>query len=373
MSKKKDLIIVILFAVLIYAVSIANVITPDKEISNSERRRLAQSPKLKWESVMNTLYMQDFEKYVSDQFVLRDELRNLYSMVSKYVFAKRDINGIYVTDGYASKIEKSINESSVEWGTNRINFIYDKYLENSRVYFAVIPDKAYYLHGIKNYPYIDYDIFVSSYLSKMNKNIEFIDIRPALNLESYYYTDTHWSQDKILPVADILLTAIAPQDKNNLYKNEVAVKSVDSDFYGVYANQVAPNMKPETIRYLVNKDIDEYEVYCYDTGKAERIPVYNDELAKGKDSYEMFLNGPRSLISIQNPNAANDKKLIVFRDSFGSSLAPLLALSYRETILVDIRYLSPVAVGRFVDFDDADVLFMYSVLVLNNCEQQFLP
>ena len=52
----------------------------------------------------------------------------------------------------------------------------------------------------------------------------------------------------------------------------------------------------------------------------------------------------------------------------GSSLAPLLASGYAKITLVDIRYISPNLLGRFVDFGGKDVLFLYSTSVLNSSE-----
>ena len=80
----------------------------------------------------------------------------------------------------------------------------------------------------------------------------------------------------------------------------------------------------------------------------------------------MFLSGSLSLITIENPNATTDKELVIFRDSFGSSIAPLLVEGYAKVTLVDIRYIASDLVGRFVDFENQDVLFLYSTLVLNN-------
>ena len=80
----------------------------------------------------------------------------------------------------------------------------------------------------------------------------------------------------------------------------------------------------------------------------------------------MFLSGSLSLITIENPNATTDKELVIFRDSFGSSIAPLLVEGYAKVTLVDIRYVASDLVGRFVDFENQDVLFLYSTLVLNN-------
>ena len=50
---------------------------------------------------------------------------------------------------------------------------------------------------------------------------------------------------------------------------------------------------------------------------------------------------------------------------FGSSMAPLLVSDYSKVTLVDTRYIAPKLVGNFVDFEGADVLFLYSTLILN--------
>ena len=92
------------------------------------------------------------------------------------------------------------------------------------------------------------------------------------------------------------------------------------------------------------------------------------EKADGNDPYEIFLSGPVSLLTIENPMAKSEKELIVFRDSFGSSLIPLLAEGYQKTTLVDIRYIQSDFLPNFVDFTGKDVLFLYSTVVLNNSE-----
>ena len=96
------------------------------------------------------------------------------------------------------------------------------------------------------------------------------------------------------------------------------------------------------------------------------IDVYNLELAKGKDAYEIFLSGAKSLLTIENPNATTDKELLIFRDSFASSIAPMFAEGYSKITLIDIRYLAPQLLGNFVSFSGQDVLFLYSTLVLNS-------
>ena len=76
------------------------------------------------------------------------------------------------------------------------------------------------------------------------------------------------------------------------------------------------------------------------------------------------------LLRIHNPNAVEEKKLILFRDSFGSSIAPLLAEGYSDVILVDLRYgdfdsLLKVFPDALTMDENTDVLFLYSTLILN--------
>ena len=69
---------------------------------------------------------------------------------------------------------------------------------------------------------------------------------------------------------------------------------------------------------------------------------------------------------MDNPNATTDEELIIFRDSFGSSIASLLAEGYKSIYLVDIRYVTPDLLDRFIDFEGKDTLFLYSALILNS-------
>lgn len=55
----------------------------------------------------------------------------------------------------------------------------------------------------------------------------------------------------------------------------------------------------------------------------------------------------------------------MFRDSYASSLVPLLLGQYRKVTLVDIRYMVSGLVPQYVEFNDQDVLFLYSTYVVN--------
>ena len=56
-------------------------------------------------SVFDKSFMEDFDSYVLDQFVMRFSFRNIKARVSYNVFGKLDNNGIFVNNGYIFKSE----------------------------------------------------------------------------------------------------------------------------------------------------------------------------------------------------------------------------------------------------------------------------
>ena len=141
---------------------------------------------------------------------------------------------------------------------------------------------------------------------------------------------------------------------------------LEHPFYGVYYGQAALPMEPDQIHYLTSELLDQCVVTGYDTGVPVEIPMYDMEKAVGKDPYEMFLSGTRAILTVENPHAETEKELIVFRDSFGSSLVPLLMKGYKKITVLDIRYVNSAMLGQYVEFGNQDVLFLYSTMLLNN-------
>ena len=134
------------------------------------------------------------------------------------------------------------------------------------------------------------------------------------------------------------------------------------DFYGVYYGQSALDLEPDEIICLENDEIKSSEVYIYETNKT--VPVYNLEKLEAMDHYDIYLSGAVAIAKITNPRGEEGKRLVVFRDSFGSSLTPLLMSGYSEIVLVDIRYINPKMVEKTIEFSDQDVLFLYSTMLV---------
>ena len=359
-AKIKNIVLVILCAVFLFGFPVWGLIKSDEDISKSERRPLSKFPTVSIDNIMSGKFMTDFESYTLDHFPLRDNFRTLKSYTAFYAFRQQDNNDIYIADGFASKLEYPLNTESITHATERFKYVYDTYLEGKagNVYLSIIPDKNYFLAEKNGYLSIDYKALISQVTEGM-PYAQYIDITDKLDITDYYTTDSHWKQEEILPVAQHLA-----ENMGVTLKGEYTQETVDTPFYGVYAGQSALPLKPDKITILKNEYTDNYKVYDFETDSY--IPVYDKDKLGGNDPYEIYLAGPKSLLVIENPKAETDKELIIFRDSYTSSLAPLLCEGYSKVTLVDIRYLAPERLSNFITFNNQDVLFMYSTSVFNN-------
>lgn len=328
-------------------------VKPADAISLSERRALAQFP----EAVSD--FADDFSAYATDQFPLREPFRQLKAWVSTQLFRQSDNNGIYIADGSAAEMLYPLDENSLDYAAARFTDLYQTYFQDAnQILFAIVPDKNYYLAQSSGHLALDYDALFAAMESSLPW-AEFVDLTDCLTVDSYYRTDTHWRQEALLPTAQRLGEALGVSLLDSFTQ-----ETLDRDFYGVYYGQAALPLEPDALSYLTWEGWEDCAVYSYDTG--ETTQIYDFGKLDSNDRYDFFLSGGMALQTITNPHADTDRELIVFRDSFGSSLIPLLVQSYRKITLIDTRYVSPSQLGNYVNFQGQDVLLLYSTLLLNS-------
>lgn len=359
-ERTKHILQSVLFLLCLLSLSALCIFCPPKAYSDTERRPLKQFPDFNLSAITSGRFMTDFEEYALDQFPIRDSFRAIKALTAAKVFAQTDNNGLYLSDGILCKMEYPLDSESVIYASGRFRSIYETYLKDTdaKVYASVIPDKNAFLAEPSGHLSMDYPKLYAT-VKDQTDFASYIDITPCLSIEDYYATDTHWRQEALIDTANTLASAMGTE-----LSEHYTVNSLDEPFYGVYAGQYGLAVEPDRLCYLTNNMISGYRVFDHQNGK--EIPVYDLEKVQSKDPYEMFLSGPLSLITIENPNAKTEKELIVFRDSFASSIAPLLATGYRKVTLVDIRYLPSGVLGEYIAFDSQDILFLYSSLILNN-------
>ncbi len=365
MDKKiRKISVTIIFALFIFILGAACFLRTPVEVLVSERRKAAQLPEFSVESVMDKSYFDNIEKFLTDQFPLRDKFRSINASIRMKLLRQTDNSGVYLADGHISEFQSTLNENSVKAAAGKFNAIYDKYLKdaNTKVYYSVIPDKNYYLAKKNGYPALDYEKMLEVYTSEM-KNMKYIDIFGALTADSYYKTDSHWKQEEIGKVVEILSSEMGFKVKPmSEYKKEKV-----SDFEGVYAPRLAIGSMKDEI-YTMNSPVtDAAKVFNLETNSTS-LGVYDKTKLNAYDKYDVYLSGAAALLTVENPLASEKKELVIFRDSFGSSLAPLMLEGYSKITIVDIRYFASQILGEYIDFTDCDVLFIYNTQILNQSE-----
>ena len=330
---------------------------PASASSDAERRPLEQFPEVSSENLLDGQFMQDFADYAVDQFPLRDTFRTLNAYLTYCLLGQKDNNGIYIHEGYAAKMEYPLDEGSLQNAVSRFTELYEMYLTQCDVRFALVPDKSYYLARDAGVLSLDYE----ELYDRMEAALpwaDFIDLRDSLSIDCYYRTDTHWRQEMLLPAARVIA------DRLGTSLPEFTQEKIDRPFYGVYYGQAALPLEPDTVYYLTNDILESCTVTIHDSGTTAQ--VLDRTKLESRDLYDVFLSGGAAVLQISNPAGTAGKELIVFRDSFGSSMVPLLAAAYETVWVLDTRYVNPGLLAQFVDFQSQDVLFLYSVLILNS-------
>ncbi|MBQ2754367.1 MAG: hypothetical protein IJF30_02785, partial [Clostridia bacterium] len=195
---KKNIITTIIFAVLVFGISVLCIFNPSPQFSQSERRELASFPKVSANTIADGSFMSDFETYATERFPFRDFFRSIKANFVTKVFMKKDNNGLFTADGHISKIDGEKNPAMMDHAAEKFLYLYETYIKGKtdNVYFSVIPDKNFLLAEKNGYPSLDYEAFIDEMKQKVNY-MKYIDVTSLLDIDDFYNTDTHWRQEKI--------------------------------------------------------------------------------------------------------------------------------------------------------------------------------
>ncbi|MCI8575104.1 MAG: hypothetical protein HFI09_01410 [Bacilli bacterium] len=344
----KDKIISIGFLLLIFSLGIIQIFTKDQEVSQIERRKLVTIEEVK-EDFTATL-----DSYLSDQIPFRNTFLKLNQIWNREILGNKEHNNTYKKKDFLIEKLYPLNEKSKNNFINQINKISQKYLKENHSFIAIIPDKSYFLENsftLKlNYQKLYQEL-------KDNINLNWLSLEQTFTLKDYFKTDIHLKQEAYFKIIETLKQSFELEDVKTTYIPKSLANFKGTSFYKLPFNNEeeltffeSPATKNAIVKHLEYQD----------------DLVYDLEKQKSSDMYNIFLSGPSSLIEIINPDSLNQNELIIFRDSFASSLAPLLIPYYHKITLIDLRYIQMDYVANLVDFTNKDVLFLYSTLMVNN-------
>ncbi|WP_125154324.1 DHHW family protein [Clostridium rectalis] len=351
----------LLLIIFIGTIMLLNIITPNKKFSKWENRILEQKPKFSFKKLTTGKFTSNYEKYISDQFPLRDFWIGVKSTTEKFL-GKKENNGVYLCrDGFLMENFKKPSEDNLKKVINSINS-FGKLFPKVNKYFMLIPNSTKILEEKlpANAPVDDELIYYNKFKDSLDKNINFIDIYDTLQARKneyiYFKTDHHWTSKGAFYSYKELISSMGITPHESSYFN---INRVTDEFYGsLYSKSGYKNILPDSIELYIPKTKSNYKVWYKDTEKTSNS-LYNMENLNKKDKYTIFLNGNHSLIKI-NTNTKNHKKLLILKDSYANSLIPFLAGHYKEIYVVDLRYYTDNLYNLINDNHIKDMIFVYN-------------
>ena len=350
------------FVIIIAIIAVVNILTPSKEISEEENRKLATRPKITLNGVMTGTYMEKFEDYLSDQFAFRDELRKFKVGLERFGGAKK-VGDVFI--GSDKQLLEDIVEPEEESITNNIeaiNKVAERY-KDVNFNMMLVPDAANVLKD--KLPVLadtaDQNALFSRVKKQLSDSINWIDVNKTLNEHKkekiYYKTDHHWtSLGAFYAFKDAAPLMGIKDDVSSMF----APYPVSLDFNGTLAALSGCRLdEEEQIDIYVPKDIDKDLIVNYEEEQKKTTTIYDKSKLDTRDKYAVFLGGNSPIIDIRTLSA-NPDRLLIIKDSFANSFVQFLTPFYREIVMVDPRYYT----GSFDDLVEVygitDVLFLYS-------------
>ena len=353
MTKTSQRITAIVFCGFLAGFGLLHILLPDRTFSPVENRNLSQLPAFSWAALLDGSYTADIEKYLEDQFPLRDSWMGLKTRY-EYLLGKREFHGVYLCgDALVSKIEDAGR------GSQNIGYLHTlTELTDVPVYVGLIPTAAEIWKdrlpaGAENFDQ-------AAFLEQARESVPsaaWVDISGVLSSHQdepvFYRTDHHWTSLGAYYGYTALLSAMG-ETPALLGEGE----TVSRDFYGtLYSTSGVHWLEPDVIERYVSGEgvtVENFE-------KGEIHGLYVDSFLGEKDKYASFLGGNTPLYIVRNPGAASDKKLLVVRDSYSDSLAPFLSQYFAEIHLLDLRYYR-TSVAQYALENGMDQIFVcYSV------------
>ena len=147
--------------------------------------------------------------------------------------------------------------------------------------------------------------------------------------ELYYRTDPHWNADGAYLAYSLVCPYLGLEARS---RDAVEVSSFPVFRGSCYNRAMLWHIQAEDI--MLWDDKNPYAVTL--DGNTDHEGIFFTEHLEGADPYQVYLDGNHGLTVIDNPEGSG-RSLLILKDSFGNSVAPLLAGHYSRVTLIDLR------------------------------------
>lgn len=339
---------------------VLGLLTPDREFSDRENRKLAQKPEFSLSALADGKYFDDLGDYLADQFPGRDLWISLNLRLSRF-FGQQEASGVYLgDDDYLIQAPGEPDAENLERNIRAING-FGAVHSDLKITMAIIPNAAT-IHADKlpaNAPVRDQRADLQDLNSRIT-GAAFADVTDALaeHREEYlfYKTDHHWTSLG----AGYAFSALAPALGIDAPALEgYTVYPVSNTFEGTLSSRSGSHAARDRVDiYVPNTDVQYYVNYVDSQKRVSSL--YSREALEQKDHYTVFFGGNHSRVDITT-TADTDRCLLLLKDSYANCFVQFLYPHFDRIIMVDPRYyygdLENLISGQQV----TDVLYLYNL------------
>lgn len=340
MKRSGQLAVIALFLFILYVPLVLSIVLKDKEISESEKRKLAKLPGLEWSRDSLARYPDLFETYYNDHFGLREQLVEFYNYLYFKVIRKSPLPTVTVgrdewlyyngegslsdflglTEYSEEQLEtwKRILVDRKEWLTGLgVRYLFVVAPDKMMIYPEYLPERVRRRAGT---PILGR---LTDYVAEHAALDVYLDLRQDLlsakgKRQIYYRTDTHWNPDGAFDAYTAIMSQVRHWFPAAKILGEDSLKKSWESRRGdicitLNLNSIAPE---ETVKSVVEPscaagDYTRLNLDIRPTGDEARNPNF---------------------MPVANGCADASLKALVIHDSFGLLLRPYFNESFHNVV-----------------------------------------
>ena len=365
MNYRQSVNIAAVFLLLIFGFAIATVLKPSNERSETENRLLEQKPVLTWTALISGKFSEDYEAYLSDQFVGRDGWISLKTAFERAALRQEAEDVYFARDNYL--IEKHTGVFTAETAERNIQTLaafftnLSKSMDPAHLTAMVVPNAVDILRD-KLPPFADpYDeeIYLQKIAGALPEGVWFDSssvLRQHSGEELYYRTDHHWK------TLSAYYTFEAWAGEKGLAGDSAfsfRPVTVTDSFEGTIASRLGIVGRADSIeRFDPEIPFDYYLIY--NQSDDIRNTVYQDSFLERKDKYAYFYGGNFGLIQAKMPEHETGRKLLVIKDSYAHCFVPFTYALFDQVDMLDTRYYNASISALIGQENYTDILFLFN-------------
>lgn len=362
-NRKDNIFTVICFIVILFGTTIFSIFNKTKYFSENENRVLTAKPKADLNAIMTGEFQNNYETYISDQFVLRDEWIRIKT-ISDYLSFKRDINNVYICkNGYLIEKQDDYKFKSRQAKDNYkyLSEFVNKYKNNIKIKVMLVPTASEILAD--KLPLFAYNANETKIIDEVYNEI---GIENTVNITDtlinhrdeniFYKTDHHWSSLGAFYAYSDYAKAVSIYENS---KEDFEINEVTDNFYGTMSARINLRNKADKIYTYKLRNMPDITI-TYNNSDDVRNTLFDDEALKGNDKYSVFLGGNNEILQM-SIKTDSSRKLLVIKDSYSHCFIPFIVNAFSEIDVIDLRYYND-GIKEMIDENKyTDVLVLYGI------------